>query len=58
MRTDSTPAEPPLHRSLVTVETNRGGHLLLEAVRDALAHLPVRVEPVTRTAPIEGAPRV
>lgn len=36
--------------ALVTVETNRGGYLLLAAVRKALAHLPVRVEPVTRTA--------
>lgn len=51
-RTSSTP-QPPRRRdepALVTVETNQGGYLLLAAVRNALAHLPVRVEPATRTA--------
>lgn len=42
--------------ALVTVESNVGGDLLLTAVRDLLAHLPVRVEPRVRTSPTEGAP--
>jgi hypothetical protein len=35
--------------TVVTVETNSGGEPLVAAVRDALAHLPVRVVPTTRT---------
>lgn len=35
--------------TVVTVETNSGGELLVTAVRDALAHLPVRVAPTVRT---------
>lgn len=47
MKTSGSSGEQP---ALVTVETNRGGDLLLTAVREALAHLPVRVESATRTA--------
>jgi hypothetical protein len=42
---DVQPSPP----TVVTVESNSGGDLLLSAVRDALAHLPVRVVPITRT---------
>jgi len=47
---DTSPPRCTRRRSLVTVETNEGGQLLLAAVHKALEHLPVRVEPVTRTA--------
>lgn len=42
----------PRDQPLVTVETNLGGDLLLTAVRQALAHLPVRVESVVSTLAI------
>jgi len=46
MKTSGSSGEQP---ALVTVEINHGGDPLLTAVREALTHLPVRVEPVTRT---------
>lgn len=39
----------PSPPTVVTVESNSGGDLLTAAVRDALAHLPVRVVPIVRT---------
>lgn len=45
----STQAATHVPPTVVTVETNSGGHLLVATVRDALAHLPVRVVPIVRT---------